>query len=345
MSDGLPLVTTREVKPAAVIHELLWFISGSVDINKLKFKFFWQRWAVTQADVDAWMDKYFNGIPKDCEYYQKELAKAQEKIGTIGKMYGHAWRKAPMNVESIAWMPKRELEDFPTPILDKIAEDFTADGRKPFEDGCSILEQLYMQPDSESTKWLREVVTPLAAQEYWKHYDQLNELILNLKTNPFSSRHRVMASIPEWTAFEHMSPQENTLAGRGCLTPCHTFFQCFVKPAETEGGKMKLSLKLYMSSNDMPVGRVYNIAQYSVLLCMIAQCVDMEADEFIISTGDGHIYSNQHEGVAEQVKREPLPLPKLWLNPAIKHLFDFTPDDIKILDYQCEPKIDYEVSV
>lgn len=345
MSEGLPLVTTREIKPNAVIDELLWFISGSVDINKLKYKFFWKKWAVTQADVEAWLEKWYPTHDKDSEEYQRARALAESRIDTIGKMYGHAWRKAPMQTESVAYMPKRELEDFPTPILDKAAEDFiTHDGRQPFKTGLDILQFLYDEKGSESEQWFRDVITPLAAQEYWKTYDQLNELIINLKANPFSSRHRVMASIPEWTAFEHMSPQENTLAGRGCLTPCHTFFQCFVKPGEN-GGKHKLSLKLYMSSNDMPVGRVYNIAQYSILLCMIAQCVDMEADEFVISTGDGHIYSNQHEGVSKQVTREPLPRPKLWLNPEIKHLFDFKPEDIRIEGYEFHPEIKYPVSV
>lgn len=92
------------------------------------------------------------------------------------------------------------------------------------------------------------------------------------------------------------------------------------------------------------MGAPFNIAQYSILLFMIAQCVDMEPYEFIWSTGDTHIYTNQLPLIDEQLSREPLPLPKLWLNPEIKDLFNFTLDDIKILDYNPHPKIDYPVS-
>ena len=77
---------------------------------------------------------------------------------------------------------------------------------------------------------------------------------------------------------------------------------------------------------------------------MVAQVVDMEAYEFIWTVGDMHIYLDQYQGVEEQLNREPMPLPKLWLNPEIKDLFEFTEADIKILDYNSHPKIDYPVA-
>ncbi|MDP2664414.1 MAG: thymidylate synthase, partial [bacterium] len=39
------------------------------------------------------------------------------------------------------------------------------------------------------------------------------------------------------------------------------------------------------------------------------------------------------------------PLPKLWLNPEIKDINKFTPDDIKLLDYQSHPAIKAEMAV
>jgi thymidylate synthase len=45
------------------------------------------------------------------------------------------------------------------------------------------------------------------------------------------------------------------------------------------------------------------------------------------------------------MSREPMKLPKLWLNPEIKSLFDFKYDDIKLLDYDCHPAIKAEVAV
>lgn len=98
-------------------------------------------------------------------------------------------------------------------------------------------------------------------------------------------------------------------------------------------------------SVDYPVGSCYNIAQYSLLLAMLAHVTGMEPDEFIWSTGDTHIYSNQMDLVDTQLEREPLPPPKLWLNPEVTDLFKFTFEDIKIFDYQCHPHIPYPVAV
>ena len=51
------------------------------------------------------------------------------------------------------------------------------------------------------------------------------------------------------------------------------------------------------------------------------------------------------EQIKEQLSREPRPLPKLWLNPEIKNIFDFTIDDVKVLDYDPWPAIKGKVSV
>lgn len=98
-------------------------------------------------------------------------------------------------------------------------------------------------------------------------------------------------------------------------------------------------------SVDTPVGAVYNIAQYSLLLCMIAQVVGMEPYEFIWTTGDTHIYKDQLDLVDEQLARTPLALPTLWLNPNIKSIYDFKPEDIEIQNYSFhEPQIKYPVA-
>lgn len=78
---------------------------------------------------------------------------------------------------------------------------------------------------------------------------------------------------------------------------------------------------------------------------MIAQVVDMEPYEFIWNGGDTHIYLPHKENVNIQLSREPLPLPALWLNPEIKDLFQFTEDDIRIMNYQSHPSISYEIAV
>jgi thymidylate synthase len=41
---------------------------------------------------------------------------------------------------------------------------------------------------------------------------------------------------------------------------------------------------------------------------------------------DAHIYNNQIKGVKEQLSRDSLPLPKLWLNLKVSQITDFTMD-------------------
>jgi thymidylate synthase len=102
---------------------------------------------------------------------------------------------------------------------------------------------------------------------------------------------------------------------------------------------------LKIKSVDVPVGAPYNIAQYSLLLALLAHCTNLNPGEFIWSTGDTHIYSSQMHLVDEQLDRKPYPAPKLWINPDVRDIYKFTPDDIKILDYQSHPHIPYPVAI
>jgi thymidylate synthase len=78
---------------------------------------------------------------------------------------------------------------------------------------------------------------------------------------------------------------------------------------------------------------------------MIAQVCELEVDELIVSTGDTHIYLDHIEQVKEQLTREPLPSPKLWLNPKIKDIDKFTMDDIKLIGYESHPPIKAKMAV
>ena len=89
----------------------------------------------------------------------------------------------------------------------------------------------------------------------------------------------------------------------------------------------------------------FNIASYSLLLCMVAQVCGYQPYEFIHTFGDAHIYLDHIEQVKEQLSREPKKLPKIWLNPEIKSIYDFTIDDVKVLDYDPWPAIKGKVSV
>jgi thymidylate synthase len=81
------------------------------------------------------------------------------------------------------------------------------------------------------------------------------------------------------------------------------------------------------------------------MLMMVAQVVGMEADEFIITFGDVHIYNDHLEQIKIQLTREPRPLPKLKINSNVKSIFDFKMEDFELQDYNPHPPIKGKVSV
>ncbi|WLF84236.1 thymidylate synthase [Moraxella sp. ZY210820] len=156
-------------------------------------------------------------------------------------------------------------------------------------------------------------------------FDQLKWLINEIKTNPNSRR----LIISGW------NPKE---ANQVALPPCHTLFQFFVVNG-------KLSCQLYQRSADVFLGVPFNIASYALLTHMIAQVCDLQVGEFVWTGGDTHLYHNHFEQAKLQLSREPLPLCQLELNPNIKDLFEFTFDDIKIVNYQSHERIKADVAV
>ena len=155
--------------------------------------------------------------------------------------------------------------------------------------------------------------------------DQVAKVVEAIKTNPYSRRHIVSAWNP--SDVDDMA-----------LPPCHCLFQFHVADG-------KLSCQLYQRSADIFLGVPFNIASYALLTAMMAQVCDLEVGDFVHTFGDAHIYSNHFEQVEQQLTRDPKPLPKLWLNPDIKSIFDFSGSDIKVKSYEAHPHIAGKVAV
>ncbi|WP_264566501.1 thymidylate synthase [Flavobacterium sp. N3904] len=177
--------------------------------------------------------------------------------------------------------------------------------------------------------------------------DQISELITELKTNPNSRRMLVSAWNPSVLPDTTKSFEENVANNKAALPPCHAFFQFYVTSAdETKGEtKGKLSCQLYQRSADIFLGVPFNIASYALLTMMIAQVCNLEVGEFIHTFGDAHIYNNHFEQLELQLTREPKPLPKMILNPAIKNIFDFDFDDFTLESYEPHALIKGNVAV
>jgi thymidylate synthase len=155
--------------------------------------------------------------------------------------------------------------------------------------------------------------------------DQIAKLIAMIKSNPDSRRLIVSA----WNT---------ALVEQMALPPCHALFQFYVADG-------KLSCQLYQRSADIFLGVPFNIASYALLTLMVAQVCDLQPGEFIWTGGDCHLYANHLEQADRQLTREPLPLPRMQLNPAVKDLLAFKFDDFELLGYQAHPHIPAPVAV
>jgi thymidylate synthase len=78
---------------------------------------------------------------------------------------------------------------------------------------------------------------------------------------------------------------------------------------------------------------------------MMAQVTNLKPGEFIHTFGDVHLYLNHIEQAAEQLGREPGPLPHMTLNPAVRSIFDFTYEDFTLSGYKPHPAIKARVAV
>lgn len=340
LQEGFPLLTTKKVHFKSIVHELLWFLSGSTNIKYLVDNdvHIWDDWSykkyydiyskndsntkemIFEPTTNSYRmlrkDEFINGIKQN-----KEFA---DKWGDLGEgTYGGMWRAFPF------WMNRNS--------------EFS----------------------SGNNKW--------SGSDFKFQVDQIQKVINKLKSNPDDRRMLVVAWHPYHVDFCGLPPCH-------CLFQFHTEelteqerFEFFVRrnnekkqPYESEltVEKLKLSLftektlddyevpkrrlncQLYQRSGDIGLGICFNWASYSLLLSMIAQVVNMEAGEFIWSVGDLHIYKNHIEPLKEQLKRHPFPnLPRLNLNHKIKNLFDFKYSDITLEDYECHTSIKMEVAV
>ncbi|BAK47614.1 MAG: thymidylate synthase [Lachnospiraceae bacterium] len=156
-------------------------------------------------------------------------------------------------------------------------------------------------------------------------FDQVDRVIYDLKHNPYSRR--IMTNL-----YVHQDLHEMN------LYPC-AYSMTFNVTRRPDTDRLVLNGILNQRSQDVLAANNWNVCQYAVLLHMLAQVCDMQVGEFVHVIADAHIYDRHVPLIRELISREEHPAPKFWLNPEVRDFYDFTRDDVKLIDYVTGPQI------
>ena len=198
-----------------------------------------------------------------------------------------------------------------------IMKDQSNDVRKLQEQNCHVWDEWMMEDGTIGTAYGWVV----------KEYNQIDNLIHSLKTNPQDRRMMInLWQIP------HLAT--------GALAPC-----VFLSMWDVTDGR--LNCMVVQRSGDMGLGVPFNTTQYAVLVHMIAQVTGLKPGLFTHVINNAHIYENHVEAMKEQLSRreQAYPAPTFWLNPEVKDFYDFTVKDVKLIGYKHHEKISMEVAV
>jgi thymidylate synthase len=335
LKEGLPLLTTKKVFTKGCIYELLWFLAGDTNIKFL-----------VDHNVNIWTD--------DAYRYYNELVDKHNKCAA--------------KVTQNGWFDQQ-------PITPCSKEEFVEHVKNSDKQNLIIDENNYVmsyQPNAWNWDYQYGDLGDVYGKQ-WRSYgfsgfDQIQHIIDMLRTNPDDRRMLCVAFNPDAIYLER---------GRGvALPPCHVMFQFYSRelrlseriawynmqnpdknlPEDASEEcvdrlgieKRELSLSFSMRSNDWPLGAPINIESYSILCYMVAKVVNMVPGELVYHGADVHIYTNQIDGIKEQLNRKGSDiLPKLKFTPGkeFKELSDFTYEDFIIEDYYPDPIIKFPLSV
>ena len=352
LKEGFPILTTKKVFTKGIIHELLFFLKGDTNIKYL-----------VDNNVHIWDDDaYRHYLDKVKEHNNLVLERDNLKDSETyyNYIYEHFDEKHTDLLEEIDYFGNSLKEIVPLSkeeFLNCIINEEYISLLRKYNGEYSIIDGKYFIIDDYRYGDLGLVYGAQWRKQGRKQIDQIKNIIEMLKTNPDDRRMICMA----WNAndFDEMA-----------LPPCHYGFQVYTRELtpterlewlwEHSNGEYdewksptksslddlgvptrELSLMWQQRSVDTFLGLGFNITSYSLLLCMLAQCVNMTVGEVTCSLGDCHIYEAHFDAVKEQLTRDPFKykLPKLVLNKEVNDIDEFTFDDIKIEEYESYPTI------
>ena len=338
MSDGFPLLTTKKMAWKGIVSELIWFLQGRTDLRYL-----------LEHNNHIWVGdaykKYENGL-----------------------RFARKMQSGMSNVDGPEWEPISKEE-----FIEKIKTD--DEFNKKWGDLGPIYGKQWRNWNGDK-EW--KGVQPIPGFYITPGYDQIANLINDLKNNPDSRRLMVNA----WNVAE---------IDQMTLPPCHYGFQCYTRELTFEErlnlitietdtksiisycenpsdeflkGQITAMLEHYniptraislswnQRSVDTLLGLPFNIASYGLLLEILAKICNMVPDELIGNLGDTHLYSNHLDQAREQIGRSSFELPKLvhgktetfWKSFDVTLFGHLDPIDFTLENYQSHPSIKASLS-
>lgn len=149
--------------------------------------------------------------------------------------------------------------------------------------------------------------------------DQMDNILYELKNTPYSRR--MITSIYNHSELSEMN-----------LYPC--CWSLTFNVTDEGYDKLVLNCVLNQRSNDVLAANNWNVVQYSALLMMIAQSVNMIPGVLLHVIADAHIYDRHIPIVEELIKREQYPAPTVTLDKDITDFYKFTEDSFTIENYK-----------
>ncbi len=144
--------------------------------------------------------------------------------------------------------------------------------------------------------------------------DQVDRVIWQLKHDPASRR--IMTNL-----YNH-----HDLSEMG-LYPC-----AYSMTFNVSGNRLNAILN--QRSQDMLTASNWNVVQYSLLVIALATACGYQPGELVHVIANAHIYDRHLELTKALIQREPLPAPKLWVDPGLKDFYDVTLDSFHLENYQ-----------
>ena len=324
--EAFPILTTKKVWFKGIVHELLWFIKGDTNIKYLVDNdvHIWDEWAYARYKkkkiFELEKDEYFHGKGNPHSIHGQEVRlftqdEFIEKIKT-NEDFAEKWGELGEGTYGGMW------RDFPAHVKTNGGTVLGVDQIH------TVINKLQNNPDDR-----RMIVS--AWHPYWVDHCALPpcHCMFHFNTEELTQEERLAIFEKGWDMKKALAEwhQDKIDVDKALDEHCIP--------------RRKLNLLLYQRSCDTFLGVPFNITSYSLLLAMVAHCVGMEPGTFTHTYGDLHIYQNHREQIDVQLKRSHKKLPKLWLNPKVKNLFDFKFEDIKLEGYDPHPAIKGEVAV